>query len=1016
MSAMYRSASGGDSVQFFGGYVIHTFTSVTAQSFIVNSPISGLQVLIVGGGGGGGQTVSPTAQGAGGGGAGGLVYCASLNVPIGTYTVSVGSGGSVGAIGVDVTGGNGGNSSFVGGNFSFTASGGGGGGGHNLNGSTGGSGGGAGGDNVGHTPGATNQTTVFTGGLGYGNTGGGNFIGSPYAGGGGGGAGGVGGASTGSGGGTGGVGLQYSISGTPTYYAGGGGGGSPSGAGGLGGGGAGGTTSGNATPGTNGTGGGGGGTGSYAYSAAVGGSGIVIIAYPAVILSLSKQIASGGDSIQFINGYLVHTFTTVGTLAFTANSPINNYQVLIVAGGGGGARGTGGGGGAGGLVYSAGTTINPGSYAITVGGGGAGGTAASVPGGNGSNSSISGLGIPAAIGGGGGNNTGAAGTGGSGGGVSNYSPGAAGTAGQGNSGGGGLVTGNYEGGGGGGAGAPGADGVAGTPGVGGIGKLYSISGSPAYYAGGGGGGWNGSYSGGAGGLGGGGAGGASPTLAVATSGTPGTGGGGGGGNNYGSINGHSDGGAGGSGIVIIAYPAYQMLFNKSVYLTLSTLYNSLASVTVGLYSLNSLTGPTSNSLNASTGIYPSGYLVANSGSPYGTASSSSNYPGKSAYGAYSSNDWWPSNSVYTANIPQTSGTSTVAQGITFYGEWNQIQFSTAILPNAYQLAPQSATGVSTTPVNTLGTWYILASNDGSTWFLIDTRSNVPFTAWIYGTVNTYTISGLSTAYSYWRIVCNMVTNNTSASIAKLAYLNQYSVFSTNYFTNLNTSGQSIATYNASAGLQYSNALIWYNQSAQQNNAFAYLGNPVIGSGVMYFNNPVNTASSATSSHLVLTPLGVNLTPSSTGVTIIAKVVFLAASSGQNSNERICDFGNGQQNQNIIFSRSGTTNTLTFVIWNGTTTSVTATGGTIVQGATTIIAAKYDPLSATMTILQDGSVVATTLSVSSSSVSDGVRTNCYIGRSNWAADSMFTGYMYGFQFYNAALPNSTITSIMASSYL
>ena len=188
-----------------------------------------------------------------------------------------------------------------------------------------------------------------------------------------------------------------------------------------------------------------------------------------------------------------------------------------------------------------------------------------------------------------------------------------------------------------------------------------------------------------------------------------------------------------------------------------------------------------------------------------------------------------------------------------------------------------------------------------------------------------------------------------------------------------------------------------------------MSNPVAGSGFIYWNNPINTTSPG--AYMFLNPVGTNLTPASSGVTIIAKVAFLAASSGQNSYERICDFGNGQQNQNILFARSGTTNSLTFVIWKGTTSSVTVTGGTIVQGNITYVAAKYDPLSATMKILQDGSSVAAATGVVSSSVSDGIRTSCYIGRSNWSADAMFTGNMYGFQFYNAALSDATIFQIM-----
>jgi hypothetical protein len=108
------------------------------------------------------------------------------------------------------------------------------------------------------------------------------------------------------GGGIGGNGLQFSITGTSTYYAGGGGGGwngnASGGAGGLGGGGAGGYPAINGLPGT---GGGGGGANnfnnSYAtQSSGAGGSGIVIIRY-------RLPNPSSSSSINFIRGTVADT-------------------------------------------------------------------------------------------------------------------------------------------------------------------------------------------------------------------------------------------------------------------------------------------------------------------------------------------------------------------------------------------------------------------------------------------------------------------------------------------------------------------------------------------------------------------------------------------------------------------------------------------------------------------------------------------------------------------------------------
>jgi hypothetical protein len=177
-------------------------------------------------------------------------------------------------------------------------------------------------------------------------------------------------------------------------------------------------------------------------------------------------------------GYVVHTFTSSGTL----NIPVPaSADVLVVAGGGGGSgahSGYGAGGGAGGLIYSNAFSIAANSdYTVTVGGGGAGGNT----GVNGANSVFGSL---IALGGGGaGYSTTPGANGGSGGGChqgtggTGLQPGSS-SGGYGNNG-GGVVA----GGGGGGAGGVGSSSIAYGPG--GIGMEYSISGVATYYAGGG---------------------------------------------------------------------------------------------------------------------------------------------------------------------------------------------------------------------------------------------------------------------------------------------------------------------------------------------------------------------------------------------------------------------------------------------------------------------------------------------------------------------------------------------------
>ena len=282
--------------------------------------------------------------------------------------------------------------------------------------------------------------------------------------------------------------------------------------------------------------------------------------------------ATGGTISTVCTNFKVHTFTGPGTFTVTGGS--GNVDYHVVAGGGGGSYDDGGGGGAGGFRESkcsttsgcwtasplaSGTSlpVSQQAYPITVGGGGAGGTNPNTTNGaSGSNSIFSTItsagggfgarnpkcGSPGGSGGGGGASSGPGGTGN----TPPVSPP------QGNNGGTGTPGSNAAGGGGGAAAAGGnASGSApnASSGPGGAGVASSITSSPVTRAGGGGGGAFGTK--GSGGAGGGGAGGQYPTTA-ATAGTANTGGGGGGGSST-SAPTPRDGGAGGSGIVIIRY-------------------------------------------------------------------------------------------------------------------------------------------------------------------------------------------------------------------------------------------------------------------------------------------------------------------------------------------------------------------------------------------------------------------------------------------------------------------------------
>jgi hypothetical protein len=239
---------------------IHVFKTVGSSQLTVAKACKA-EVLVVGGGGGGGY------DGAGGGGGGGVRHVKNVSISNGTYTATVGGGGTI-ATAIETKAGNGGNSSFG----DISAIGGGGGGSKRATGGNGSSGGGGG------------HGGIYIGGQGSAGQGNAGGTSSSKRGGGGGGAGQAGQNAADTSGGAGGNGVQVSITGVGVYYGGGGGGGTFDGStgftsvGGLGGGGTGGRDLELNAPGQPNTGGGGGGHGrASAANNGTGGSGIVIV-------------------------------------------------------------------------------------------------------------------------------------------------------------------------------------------------------------------------------------------------------------------------------------------------------------------------------------------------------------------------------------------------------------------------------------------------------------------------------------------------------------------------------------------------------------------------------------------------------------------------------------------------------------------------------------------------------------------------------------------------------------------
>ena len=312
-----------------GGDTVLIFTNVNeACSFTLKGLAQGRFLVVGGGGAGGSGYLNDTYGGAdGGGGAGGFVYTDSYIFNAGTYSVTVGRGGSASTDNSALSvGGNGDPSAIIFGGEDIARGLGGGGGGAESVGSDGASGGG------GSMVTGARRGTAKVGGLG---TAGQGYDGGRGAatgvGGGGGGVAEAGAAATSTAAGNGGAGLSCDITGSESFYAGGGAGGSfvataTRGVGGSGVGGAGGTPSANAGAGRDGTGSGGGGAGS-AGPGGKGGDGVVIVRISSV---LDGPIAKPTSESIAYDGEL-HTKIPQMDFAYTITGTASAKEVGIYA-------------------------------------------------------------------------------------------------------------------------------------------------------------------------------------------------------------------------------------------------------------------------------------------------------------------------------------------------------------------------------------------------------------------------------------------------------------------------------------------------------------------------------------------------------------------------------------------------------------------------------------------------------------------------------------------------------------
>ena len=162
-------------------------------------------------------------------------------------------------------------------------------------------------------------------------------------------------------------------------------------------------------------------------------------------------------------------------------------------------------------------------------------------------------------------------------------------------------------------------------------------------------------------------------------------------------------------------------------------------------------------------------------------------------------DYYQSAGVYTASTGVYTGTIYTFDIFNnkYLGEWLQLRFITPIIVTSYTLTPRSGTEITRTP----STFWILGSNDGLIWTILDSRSNLTWTT----SAQTFNITNLL-SFNYYRLIANIIGNSGITSGRDYVNIAEWKLFGTQAaYPKYRTTIPSISTtYNAGTYSTYAN--------------------------------------------------------------------------------------------------------------------------------------------------------------------------------------------------------------------
>ena len=310
----------------------------------------------------------------------------------------------------------------------------------------------------------------------------------------------------------------------------------------------------------------------------------------------------------------------------------------------------------------------------------------------------------------------------------------------------------------------------------------------------------------------------------------------------------------------------------------------------------------------------------------------------------------------------TGSYTTTVSGVSYGGEWLQIQLPNACVLTEFDLLGRQDQNLflDRSPRN----FIVAGSNDGSTWTVVHNQSNAVFSI----ALQTFTCnSGNTNSYSYFRIIVTAVGNAGDQTGLRGSALD---------IARWTLTGKKTLQFNTNSQAPY----IQLDSSASQYLDF----------GSQTFNIATNG-----------------------GFTAIAYCAFTGSAGYY---ERIFDFSSSSSygfsiNNNLILNRNGTNTYIEVNAANNTswvTDQFTAPSGSIVQNKWNVVCVRYTHSTQLCEIIQDGITIASV--TLSSPLTNRTFTRTLIGRSNFDNSPYSNLKIGGFYAYDKYLTDNQILNI------